>query len=432
MTDPMSLHTTLAHRRPQDLVRPRLRLLCGAALLASALCSALAAHAQAPQPYGYEPEKRAGGYESDAYLAVTCESQEGRLNRCPARTVAGVYLERRLSDTPCVYEQSWGYDHDGIWVDRGCRAVFRVPVPVNGDPGDEQVIFCASDRNRRDHCYAETRWGVRLYRQVSRSECVYGETWGYDRQGVWVERGCRGYFVLGEEQASDSGVLRCESDRGRLRRCRLDDEYGGNRGYQDQGGQYQVRLLQQLSRSDCLLGKTWGYTTRDVWVDDGCRAEFLVVREAWPGEGELVRCESDGQRRRHCTADTHRGVELIDELSRSPCIYGTTWGYDGAGIWVDRGCRADFRLGVLPGPGGRPPGSRPPSGYEPDDRLVTCESDDNRRRLCPADTRGGVELVDQFSRSACIFGTTWGYDRAGIWVDRGCRAQFRLGGRRPR
>jgi Protein of unknown function (DUF3011) len=42
--------------------------------------------------------------------------------------------------------------------------------------------------------------------------------------------------------------------------------------------------------------------------------------------------------------DTGRGVEVTNQRSGSPCVQGQTWGWDRRGIWVDRGCRADFRI----------------------------------------------------------------------------------------
>jgi Protein of unknown function (DUF3011) len=44
-------------------------------------------------------------------------------------------------------------------------------------------------------------------------------------------------------------------------------------------------------------------------------------------------------------------------------------------------------------------------------------SNDMKRKYCPADTRGGVQLVYQRSGSPCTFGQTWGCDNRGIWVD---------------
>jgi hypothetical protein len=57
-------------------------------------------------------------------------------------------------------------------------------------------------------------------------------------------------------------------------------------------------------------------------------------------------------------------------------------------------------------------------------QSITCSSDNGRRNFCPVDTRGGVQMVRQRSDARCIQGSTWGFDRRGIWVDRGCRADF--------
>ena len=62
-------------------------------------------------------------------------------------------------------------------------------------------------------------------------------------------------------------------------------------------------------------------------------------------------------------------------------------------------------------------------------QLMTCSSDDGRRRYCDTDTRGGVRLSRQISGSPCRQGETWGFDRRGVWVDRGCRAEFEVGRR---
>lgn len=55
---------------------------------------------------------------------------------------------------------------------------------------------------------------------------------------------------------------------------------------------------------------------------------------------------------------------------------------------------------------------------------VDCASEGGSRNYCPADTRGGVHLVEQYSRATCVEGRSWGYDRGGIWVSDGCRGRF--------
>jgi hypothetical protein len=59
-------------------------------------------------------------------------------------------------------------------------------------------------------------------------------------------------------------------------------------------------------------------------------------------------------------------------------------------------------------------------------RSIACSSDNGKRHYCEVDTRGGVSMVHQRSDTACEEGYSWDYDRRGIWVDHGCRAEFRL------
>ena len=67
-------------------------------------------------------------------------------------------------------------------------------------------------------------------------------------------------------------------------------------------------------------------------------------------------------------------------------------------------------------------------GERRNSNTISCSSDDGRRAYCDADTRGGVRLVRQVSGSPCQQGSTWGYDSHGVWVDRGCRAEFDVSG----
>ncbi len=64
------------------------------------------------------------------------------------------------------------------------------------------------------------------------------------------------------------------------------------------------------------------------------------------------------------------------------------------------------------------------------ERIVRCESYGMKYRYCPADTDNRVELDRKLSLFECRENSSWGYDRHGIWVDRGCSAEFRVGGDR--
>ncbi len=220
---------------------------------------------------------------------------------------------------------------------------------------------------------------------------------------------CAVVCLAAAQAPAQPNTVRCSSDDGGRHTCSADTRGG-------------VRLVRQISGSPCTEGRTWGYDSRGIWVDRGCRAEFEVLpyRErafGSYGSGTTIRCSSDDERRHTCPADTGGGVRLVRQISGSPCVEGRTWGYDSRGIWVDRGCRAEFE--VLP--------SRQRAfGSYGSGTTIRCSSDDERLHSCPADTRGGVRMVRQISGSPCVEGRTWGYDSRGIWVDRGCRAEFEV------
>jgi hypothetical protein len=134
--------------------------------------------------------------------------------------------------------------------------------------------------------------------------------------------------------------------------------------------------------------------------------------------GGRLRCESHDQRTNYCNVDTRGGVRLVHQMSDRDCVRGRTWGANERGIWVTDGCRGEFEVGG----GGGYYGSG--DGYA----RFRCESKDNRTRYCNVDTRYGVDLVRQLSRNACIEGRSWGVSRDGVWVSRGCRAEFTVGG----
>lgn len=55
---------------------------------------------------------------------LICESKGGMRRECGVGVSRRVTLLEQLSNAACTEGQSWGWDHDGIWVDNGCRAEF--------------------------------------------------------------------------------------------------------------------------------------------------------------------------------------------------------------------------------------------------------------------------------------------------------------------
>lgn len=134
----------------------------------------------------------AAGTDWVAY-AVTCESRDGARRDCAIRAPSRVELERRLGEDVCVAGETWGARGATVWVDGGCRAVFRVS-PVEAWP--PYTVRCESEDRRRRECEIRAGGRVRLLRRESRAQCEQGRSWGYDGTVLWVDQGCRGVFEV--------------------------------------------------------------------------------------------------------------------------------------------------------------------------------------------------------------------------------------------
>ena len=208
-------------------------------------------------------------------VILRCES-DGGMRECRFDGPADVDLSRQISKSACVEGRSWGVNGNRIWVDRGCRADFTITQRGyrGGGGGGRETILCESSDGHREFCRADTSNGVRLERQLSRTDCVEGRNWGFNNNGIWVDNGCRAEFTLGRRgggggyrrDQNRAELITCESDYDHTHRCSIDLRGGS------------VRLSRQLSRTDCIYNRTWGYNNREIWVSNGCRAEFEVGR----------------------------------------------------------------------------------------------------------------------------------------------------------
>jgi Protein of unknown function (DUF3011) len=136
---------------------------------------------------------------------VLCESENGKYAYCQTNTTGTVELERQLSKTRCKEHDTWGANRDGsgIWVRNGCRAEFVVREDQRGRGrrgdryGGARIIHCASVNYGYTRCRVPngTR-SVRLVRRLSKSRCVHDSSWGEDRHGIWVDKGCEAEFEV--------------------------------------------------------------------------------------------------------------------------------------------------------------------------------------------------------------------------------------------
>jgi hypothetical protein len=208
---------------------------------------------------------------------VTCESQSDRFVECSIAENSTVKLIRTLSNTPCTAGRTYGVERARIWVRAGCRGLFEVGPPAPTQPSEplsrSYLVRCESSRNQTSECPVDPSASVKLTTQRSGTACTEGQTWGRLGGSIYVARGCRAEFEVTptsrpgsfNRPSNTTYWITCESRDDRRFYCRI-------------GNLDVPRLEQQLSRTECVEGRTWGVGEGYLWVDDGCRGEFEVTR----------------------------------------------------------------------------------------------------------------------------------------------------------
>lgn len=249
-----------------------------------------------------------------------------------------------------------------------CLTLTATPAEAQQYPSGLQTIKCESSDGRRKDCSANIGGEVRLSRQLSNAACVEGRNWGWSRNGVWVDNGCRAEFQYNSFTNSRDGnrggydrnrggygdmdTIKCESHNNSTRRTQCRANIDGN-----------VRLSRQISDAQCVQGRSWGYNRTHVWVSNGCRAEFEFNDRnrnnrnsrdrgrdgRGSGSGSLMTatCESNNNDYKECRLDRDiRELTVSRQLSNASCNQGNSWGLknDQRTIWVNHGCRAVFQF----------------------------------------------------------------------------------------
>jgi hypothetical protein len=369
--------------------------------------------------------------QQQARGTVRCES-DGTYRRCPAgATWRGARLVQQLSTKACVQGRTWGLDGNVLWVNDGCRGVFEA-----GDPYARvgERVTCSSVRAARTECPADTRFGARMVRQLSTVGCVQGRTWGTDDAALWVDRGCRAEFEIGDGSAgvpAGGGTERlvCGNLAGRQVTCPTN-------GYATES-----RLVRDLSGGRCREGQNWGFTDAFIWANAGCRAEFEVAYRSATGGGpaggtgtgealaQRVTCgAATGQRVTCSTGGTIAGARLLRDMSGARCRHNLTWGYDQEVLWIDDGCIGEFELMVRADQSG----GTAVTDTAVASREIVCGSDGGVQVTCRTQGHAAaVRLVADLSGGRCRERQTWGFTDSYLWTKEGCRARFSVTYRSP-
>jgi hypothetical protein len=181
------------------------------------------------------------------------------------------------------------------------------------DSGDERFEFnCSSVESRRKECQLPVDGRVRLIKQRSDAPCIQGSTWGQRGDRVWVDRGCRGKFVVerfggGGGSGGGANTIDCLSEGGRYQECRIGSGRFG-------------RLVREYSNNRCREDRTWGTRNGVIWVTDGCRARFEVQRGNSGNTGNGGNWGNPEEARRVCSREVERFGQKVRDVGPATVV----------------------------------------------------------------------------------------------------------------
>ena len=201
-----------------------------------------------------------------------------------------------------------------------------------------QQLTCESRNYQQEFCPT----GVKITRawmlvQRSRSPCIEGQTWGFQNSSIWVNQGCEGDFAFEGVAGPSVAVVPSRPGANRIT-CE-------SRNYQQQtcptGQRITVAwVIEQRSSAPCIQGRSWGYQNNDIWVAEGCAADFgvqgagppvvVAPQPVAPSAVSMI-CESREYQQQYCAAGRPIGrAWLVAQRSRAPCVQGQAGATTGA------------------------------------------------------------------------------------------------------
>lgn len=124
---------------------------------------------------------------------IRCESLDGKYHECGSQLYGTPEVVRQLSDTHCTLDRNFGLRNGKLWVNLGCRAMFK----VSDGSRDGYKVTCESTNGKLNECtWDHSRGAPRLVQKLSDRGCQQGYSWGYNRRAkLWVNYGCRAVFA---------------------------------------------------------------------------------------------------------------------------------------------------------------------------------------------------------------------------------------------
>jgi len=381
---------------------------------------------------------------------IKCESISNQEAMCPAPVGGNVRVARQISLTPCVEGENYRVNKEGITVWGGCRADFEFDVAGAAPPSPETppVKATASEWTPIQKDYYES--GYRLGRDdgqagLSRTHDRYRENEYDARFEKYFSRGYYdGYdrraksYSFSSAPAPASGApatpaaappapaaesalwnvaQRSAYDRGFQRGA---EDYRGSRpgNFRRHEADFTEETMRyfRAGYQDGYFNRPKEYRFGRDTDSAGGAAPEAPAPAASTSKWSVLQREAYDRGYNYGARDARTGRDsnfrrFADEYSAATEAY--------------------FREGYLDGFHDRPKeywlAGETSAG---EDVTVLCESKENERVTCKTDRFGSIRLKRQLSRADCKENETWGIYESdgwrGVWVDKGCRAEFEI------
>jgi len=222
------------------------------------------------------------------------------------------------------------------------------------------TFTCSSDNGQLQSCRVNTNAPIQFVRQDSQAACIPGQTYGINRGGVWVTRGCRAEFaVVNDQQAYNQGSYNngYYDNNGNYHQ-------NSNNGYYDNNGTYHQdrdndndrdhdRWRHRHDRNGNYNGayNNGPYNTQGAYngpynggyVNGGYVGAHPSTYYGKYDDGVSTCSALNGGQQTYCQTDgAFSSATVASQNGR--CVQGQTWGYNPDGLWVAGSCSGKFRI----------------------------------------------------------------------------------------
>jgi len=200
-------------------------------------------------------------------------------------------------------------------------------------------LRCDSAPGAYNYCRTDTSGGVTLNYQHTRYGCYQNDTWGFDRNGIWVSNGCSATFRVGSRDKDDGktaaaiglGILAL----GVIGAIASQDDHDSN-DYPPPPPPSQGYPPGYDPNYPPQPGYDPNYPPQEQYDPYDPYGTY--------GNARIIYCDSKKNKLKFCPVPVRDYVQLVRQRSKSACRFNKSWGYDRRGVWVNKGCRAEFAI----------------------------------------------------------------------------------------